>query len=87
MIGQRIPDITFKTRVKDEEGNYDWKDVTTCDYFNGKSVILFPNSDFIFAFSIKFFPLSNGSFFTDNSLKDTISIECFLNKFLISFIL
>ena len=41
MIGQRIPDITFKTRVKDEEGNYDWKDVTTCDYFKGKSVILF----------------------------------------------
>ena len=30
MIGQRIPDITFKTRVKDEEGNYDCKDVTTC---------------------------------------------------------
>ena len=41
MIGQRIPDITFKTRVKDEEGNFDWKDVTTCDYFKGKSVILF----------------------------------------------
>ena len=41
MIGQRIPDITFKTRVKDEEGNYGWKDVTTCDYFKGKSVILF----------------------------------------------
>ena len=41
MIGQRIPDIIFKTRVKDEEGNYGWKDVTTCDYFKGKSVILF----------------------------------------------
>ena len=41
MIGQRVPDITFKTRVKDEEGNYGWKDVTTCDYFKGKSVILF----------------------------------------------
>ena len=41
MIGQRIADITFKTRVKDEEGNYGWKDVTTCDYFKGKSVILF----------------------------------------------
>ena len=48
MIGQRIPDITFKTRVKDEEGNpYDWKDVTTCDYLKGKSVILF-----FFAWSI-----------------------------------
>ena len=41
MIGQRIPDITFKTRVKDEGGNFGWKDVTTCDYFKGKSVILF----------------------------------------------
>ena len=41
MIGQRVPDITFKTRVKDEEGNFGWKDVTTCDYFKGKSVILF----------------------------------------------
>ena len=41
MIGQRIPDITIKTRIKDEEGNYGRKDVTTCDYFKGKSVILF----------------------------------------------
>ena len=41
MIGQRIPDITFKTREKDEEGNFAWKDVTTDDYFKGKSVILF----------------------------------------------
>ena len=41
MIGNKIPDITFKTRVKDGEGNFDWKDVTTCDYFKGKSVILF----------------------------------------------
>ena len=41
MIGQRIPDITFKTRVKDEEEGFGWKDVTTSDYFKGKSVILF----------------------------------------------
>ena len=41
MIGQRIPEITFKTRVKDEEEGFGWKDVTTCDYFKGKSVILF----------------------------------------------
>ena len=39
MIGQRIPDITFKTRVKDEEGKYGGKDVTTCDNRKGKSVI------------------------------------------------
>ena len=41
MIGQRIPDITFKTRVKDEEEGFGWKDVTTSDYFKGKSAILF----------------------------------------------
>ena len=41
MIGQRVPDITFKTRIKDEEEGFGWKDVTTCDYFKGKSVILF----------------------------------------------
>ena len=41
MIGNKIPDITFKTRVKDKEGNFGWKDVTTNDYFKGKSVILF----------------------------------------------
>ena len=41
MIGQRIPDVTFKTRSEDKYGNFIWKDVTTCDYFKGKSVILF----------------------------------------------
>ena len=42
MIGQRIPDITFKTSVwSNEKGYFIWKDVTTCDYFKGKSVILF----------------------------------------------
>ena len=41
MIGQRIPEITFKTRVKDEEEGFGWKDVTTSHYFKGKSVILF----------------------------------------------
>ena len=42
MIGQRIPDITFKTRVwSNEKGYFIWKDVTTSDYFKGKSVILF----------------------------------------------
>ena len=41
MIGQRKPNITFKTRVKDEEEGFGWKDVTTSHYFKGKSVILF----------------------------------------------
>jgi peroxiredoxin len=43
--GQRLPDVTFKTRVRDEtiEGPnpYRWEDKTTEDYFAGKRVILF----------------------------------------------
>ena len=39
MIGQRIPDITFKTRVKDKEAGFGWKDVTTDDYMKGQSEI------------------------------------------------
>lgn len=34
--GQRIPDVTFKTRQED-----DWVDVTTDELFKGKNVILF----------------------------------------------
>jgi len=45
MIGRRIPDVTFRTRVRDEsiEGPnpYRWEDKTTADYFAGKRVILF----------------------------------------------
>ena len=44
-VGTRIPDVTFKTRVRDEsiEGPnpYRWQDMTTADYFAGKRVILF----------------------------------------------
>ena len=32
----KIPDIIFKTRVKDEEGNFDWKNVASEEYFKGK---------------------------------------------------
>lgn len=43
--GQRLPDVTFKTRVRDEtiEGPnpYRWEDKTTEYYFAGKRVILF----------------------------------------------
>lgn len=43
--GQSLPDVTFKTRVRDEnvEGPnpYRWQDMTTADYFAGKRVILF----------------------------------------------
>jgi glutathione-dependent peroxiredoxin len=34
--GQRVPDVTFKTRKGD-----DWADVTTADLFNGKKVVVF----------------------------------------------
>ena len=45
MIGQILPDVTFKTRVRDESvggpNPYRWQDRTTSDYFKGKRVILF----------------------------------------------
>ena len=41
----RVPDIVFKTRVRDDsiEGPnpYRWQDMTTEDYFAGKRVVLF----------------------------------------------
>lgn len=41
----RVPDVTFKTRVRDEsiEGDnpYRWQDVTTDEIFKGKKVVLF----------------------------------------------
>ncbi len=43
--GVRVPDVTFKTRVRDESvggpNPYRWQDVTTADYFAGKRVVLF----------------------------------------------
>ena len=43
--GVRIPDVTFKTRVRDDsiEGPnpFRWQDMTTADYFAGKRVVLF----------------------------------------------
>jgi peroxiredoxin len=40
-----IPDVTFKTRVRDEsvEGPnpFRWEDVTSADIFNGKKVVVF----------------------------------------------
>jgi thioredoxin-dependent peroxiredoxin len=43
--GTRLPDVTFRTRVRDDsiEGPnpFRWQDMTTADYFGGKRVILF----------------------------------------------
>lgn len=45
MIGKRVPNVTFKTRVRDESvggpNPFRWQDMTTDDYFKGKRVILF----------------------------------------------
>ena len=41
--GIRVPDVTFKTRVRDESivgtNPYRWQDMTTADFFAGKRVI------------------------------------------------
>ncbi|PTW61340.1 peroxiredoxin [Breoghania corrubedonensis] len=45
MFAQKLPDVTFHTRVRDEsiEGPnpFRWEDKTTADYFAGKRVVLF----------------------------------------------
>ncbi|MDZ5697988.1 peroxiredoxin [Chelativorans sp. M5D2P16] len=45
MLRKRVPDVTFRTRVRDEsiEGPnpYRWENKTTADYFSGKRVVLF----------------------------------------------
>ena len=44
-IEQKVPDVVFKTRVRDEsiggENPFRWQDVTTKDVFAGKKVIVF----------------------------------------------
>lgn len=43
--GIRVPDVTFKTRVRDESvggtNPYRWQDMSSDDYFKGKRVVLF----------------------------------------------
>ena len=43
--GTRLPDVTFKTRVRDESvggpNPFRWQDMKTADYFAGKRVVLF----------------------------------------------
>ena len=38
--GTKIPNVTFKVRVKKGE-NYEWQDVNTAEIFSGKKVIIF----------------------------------------------
>jgi thioredoxin-dependent peroxiredoxin len=43
--GVRVPDVTFKTRVRDEsiggDNPYRWQDLTSHEVFDGKRVVLF----------------------------------------------
>jgi peroxiredoxin len=45
MQGRKLPDITFKTRVRDEavggDNPFRWQDVTTAEVFAGKRVVVF----------------------------------------------
>ena len=45
MLGRNVPDVTFRTRVRDESvggpNPFRWEDKTTADYFAGKRVVLF----------------------------------------------
>jgi peroxiredoxin len=45
MIGQTVPDVTFKTRVRDESVDgpnpFRWEDKRSEDYFSGKKVVVF----------------------------------------------
>lgn len=45
MIGRKLPEVTFRTRVRDESvggpNPYRWENKTTSDYFKGKKVVLF----------------------------------------------
>lgn len=45
MIGRNVPDIVFKTRVRDEEiggpNPFRWQDVNTGDIFAGKRIVVF----------------------------------------------
>jgi peroxiredoxin len=42
---ERVPDVVFKTRVRDEsiggENPFRWQDVTTSDIFAGKKIVVF----------------------------------------------
>jgi peroxiredoxin len=45
MQGRRLPDVTFKTRVRDEsiggDNPFRWQDVTTAEVFGGRRVVVF----------------------------------------------
>ncbi len=45
MINSTVPDVTFKTRVRNEalsgDNPFEWKDLTSSEIFDGQNVVLF----------------------------------------------
>jgi peroxiredoxin len=44
VVGEKVPDVTFATRTRvdnHEENPFDWKTLTTADYFKGKRIVIF----------------------------------------------
>jgi peroxiredoxin len=44
VVGEKVPDVTFATRTRvesEEENPFDWKTLTTADYFAGKRIVIF----------------------------------------------
>ncbi|KAL7561890.1 hypothetical protein ACA910_011054 [Epithemia clementina (nom. ined.)] len=39
--GDKVPDVDFLTRVRLDDGSFDWKTLTSADYFKGKRVVVF----------------------------------------------
>jgi len=39
--GKKVPQMTFKVRAKNSEGEYAWRDITTDDVFKGKKIVMF----------------------------------------------
>lgn len=40
-VPTQVPEVTFKKRVKDENGEFQWQDITTDEIFAGKNVVVF----------------------------------------------
>jgi peroxiredoxin len=45
MLNRKVPEVIFKTRVRDEsiggDNPYKWEEKTSSDYFSNKKVVLF----------------------------------------------
>ncbi len=41
MYREQVPQVTFKTRIQKDDGEYTWRDKSTDEYFKNKTVVLF----------------------------------------------